>query len=57
MHLTESLMATFEATKRFNLPRMAERMVGGFLKHFTNAWSVNQASAGSPTLGPHGNRP
>jgi hypothetical protein len=31
MHLTESLMATFEPTKRFDLPRMAERMVGGFL--------------------------
>jgi hypothetical protein len=31
MHLTGSLMATFEATKRFDLPRMVERMVGGFL--------------------------
>jgi mannose/cellobiose epimerase-like protein (N-acyl-D-glucosamine 2-epimerase family) len=69
MHLTESLMAAFEATNDSTYIRMAERIADLIVgrhaaangwripEHFTNAWGINRAYAGSPTFRPYGTTP
>ncbi len=69
MHLTEALMAAFEAT---NDPtcltmaeRVAERVVGAngatndwrLPEHFSSDWRVNKEYAGSPIFRPYGTTP
>jgi len=69
MHLTESLMAAFEATGDSNYLRMAERISELIIhrhaaerswsipEHFTSDWQVNQDYAGSPMFRPYGTTP
>jgi mannose/cellobiose epimerase-like protein (N-acyl-D-glucosamine 2-epimerase family) len=69
MHLTESLMAVFEATSDSTYPQMAERIanliIGGHAaangwrvpEHFTNKWVVDRTYAGSPMLRSYGTTP
>lgn len=69
MHLTESLMAAFEATGDSTYLRMAERIADLIIhrhaaangwrlpEHFTSAWEVNRAYDGSPMFRPFGTTP
>jgi sulfoquinovose isomerase len=69
MHLTESLMAAFEATNDSTYLSMAERIADLIIsrhaaangwrlpEHFTNARSINREYAGSPMLRPYGTTP
>jgi len=69
MHLTESLMAAFEATKDSNYTRMAERIADLIIRrhaaangwhlpeHYTAQWEVNRGYSGSPTFRPYGTTP
>ena len=64
MHLTELLMAAFEATRDSAYLSMAERIADLIVhrhaaangwrlpEHFTDQWIINRAYAGSPTFGP-----
>ena len=64
MHLTESLMAAFEATNDSTYIRMAERIAELIVRrhaagngwrlpeHFTKEWHVNRTYAGSPMFRP-----
>jgi mannose/cellobiose epimerase-like protein (N-acyl-D-glucosamine 2-epimerase family) len=69
MHLTEALMAGYEATSDSSYLRMAERiadlivnhhaMENGWRlpEHFTSDWQVNRVYAGSPMFRPYGTTP
>ena len=69
MHLTESLMAAFEATGEATYLRMAERIADLLIRrhaaanawrlpeHFTSSWDVNKAYDGSPMFRPFGTTP
>jgi sulfoquinovose isomerase len=69
MHLTESLMAAFEATSDSTYIRMAERISDLIVRrhaaangwrlpeHFTEGWQVNRTYAGSPMFRPYGTTP
>ena len=69
MHLTESLMAAFEATGNSTYLRMAERIAELIIRrhaadnswrlpeHFTSSWEVNKAYDGSPMFRPFGTTP
>jgi mannose/cellobiose epimerase-like protein (N-acyl-D-glucosamine 2-epimerase family) len=69
MHLTESLMAAFEATHDSTCLRMAERVADLIIgrhaaangwrlpEHFTITWSVDRSYAGNPMLRPYGTTP
>ena len=69
MHLTESLMAAFEATNDSTYIRMAERIADLIVgrhaaangwripEHFTNKWIIDRAYAGNPMLRPYGTTP
>ena len=69
MHLTESLMAAFEATNDSTYIRMAERIADLIVRrhaaandwrlpeHFTNEWRINRDYVGSPTFRPYGTTP
>jgi mannose/cellobiose epimerase-like protein (N-acyl-D-glucosamine 2-epimerase family) len=69
MHLTESLMAAFEATGDSNYLRMAERIADLIVRrharendwripeHFDADWRVNKDYAGSPMFRPYGTTP
>jgi sulfoquinovose isomerase len=69
MHLTESLMAAFEATGDSTYLRMAERIAELIVlrhaaenewrlpEHFTADWRVNQSYSGSPMFRPYGTTP
>jgi sulfoquinovose isomerase len=69
MHLTESLMAAFEATDDSTYLRMAERIADLIIgrhaaangwrlpEHFTETWRIDRAYAGSPMLRPYGTTP
>ena len=69
MHLTESLMAAFEATGDSNYLRMAERIANLIVRrharendwripeHFGSDWRVNKDYAGSPMFRPYGTTP
>lgn len=69
MHLTESLMAAFEATKDSNYLRMAERIADLIIhrhaanshwrvpEHFRSDWRVDREYAGSPMFRPFGTTP
>jgi sulfoquinovose isomerase len=69
MHLTEALMAAFEATNDSTYLRMAERVgehiVGAkaaasdwrLPEHFTSDWRVDRNYAGSPMFRPYGTTP
>jgi mannose/cellobiose epimerase-like protein (N-acyl-D-glucosamine 2-epimerase family) len=69
MHLTESLMAAFEATNDSTYIRMAERIADLIIgrnaaitdwrvpEHFTSKWSINRAFRGNPMLRPYGTTP
>ena len=69
MHLTEALMAAFEATEDSSYLRMAERVAARIVdanaaayhwrlpEHFTSDWRVNSDYAGSPMFRPYGTTP
>ncbi len=69
MHLTESLMAAFEATHDSTYLRMAERIADLIVRrhaaaegwrlpeHFTDQWTTNRAYSGNPTFRPYGTTP
>ena len=69
MHLTELLMAAFEATNDSTYLRMAERIADLIIRrhaaandwrlpeHFSSDWNVNWEYAGSPMLRPYGTTP
>jgi len=69
MHLTESLMAAFEATSDSTYIHMAERIADLIVRrhaaandwrlpeHFSSDWRVNRAYAGSPMFRPYGTTP
>ena len=69
MHLTESLMAAFEATGDTTFLRMAESIADLIIhryaaasswrvpEHFTADWRIDRAYAGSPMLRPYGTTP
>ena len=69
MHLTESLMAAFEATNELTYLRMAERVAERIVRanaaahewrlpeHFGSDWMVNKDYAGSPMFRPYGTTP
>ncbi len=69
MHLTESLMAAFEATNDSTYLHMAERTADLIVRrhaaenqwrlpeHFTANWQVNRDYAGSPMFRPYGTTP
>jgi sulfoquinovose isomerase len=69
MHLTESLMAAFEATNDSAYIRRAERIADLIVRrhaaqngwrlpeHFTEAWQVDRTYAGSPVFRPSGTTP
>ena len=69
MHLTEALMAAFEATNNSTYLRMAERIADLIVRrraaenhwrlpeHFTADWQVNRDYAGSPMFRPYGTTP
>ncbi len=69
MHLTESLMAAFEATANSNYLRMAERIADLIIhrhaanshwrvpEHFRSDWQVDKEYAGSPMFRPFGTTP
>ncbi len=69
MHLTEALMAAFEATGDSTYLRMAERVAERIIhanaaaydwrlpEHFTTDWRVNPDYAGSPMFRPYGTTP
>ncbi len=69
MHLTESLMAAFEATNDSNYLRMAERIADLIVRnhaaenhwrlpeHFDADWLVNKDYAGNPMFRPYGTTP
>ena len=69
MHLTESLMAAFEATRDSTYIGMAEQIADLIIRrhaaangwrlpeHFTDQWKINQAYSGNPTFRPYGTTP
>ena len=69
MHLTESLMAAFEATEEVEYIHMAERIAELIIRrhaaendwrlpeHFTSDWRVDRDYAGSPVFRPYGTTP
>ena len=69
MHLTEALMAAFEATNNSTYLRMAERVAERIIganaaannwrlpEHFTSDWRVDKDYAGSPMFRPYGTTP
>jgi mannose/cellobiose epimerase-like protein (N-acyl-D-glucosamine 2-epimerase family) len=69
MHLTEALMAAFEATGDTTYLRMAERVADRIVgqnaaangwrlpEHFSSDWLVNKEYAGSPMFRPYGTTP
>src|SRR5260370_24186705 len=69
MHLTESLMAAFEATNDSTYLRMAERIASLIVhrhaaenrwrlpEHFTSDWHVKRDYARSPVFRPYGTSP
>jgi mannose/cellobiose epimerase-like protein (N-acyl-D-glucosamine 2-epimerase family) len=69
MHLTESLMAAFEATADSTYLRMAERITELIVReraaenawrlpeHFTQDWRVDRDYSGSLVFRPHGTTP
>jgi sulfoquinovose isomerase len=69
MHLTESLMAAFEATNDSTYISMAERIADLVVRrqtaatawrlpeHYTDHWIINRAYSGSPTFRPYGTTP
>jgi mannose/cellobiose epimerase-like protein (N-acyl-D-glucosamine 2-epimerase family) len=69
MHLTEALMAAFEATDDSTYLHMAERISERIIganaatndwrlpEHFTSDWRVNKDYAGSPMFRPYGTTP
>lgn len=69
MHLTESLMAAFEATRDASYLRMAERIADLIVRrhaaengwrlpeHFIDKWLVNRDYSGSPMFRPYGTTP
>ena len=69
MHLTEALMAAFEATSDSTYLRMAERVAERIVganaaandwrlpEHFTADWRVDKDYAGSPMFRPYGTTP
>ncbi|TNC49201.1 AGE family epimerase/isomerase [Rubellimicrobium rubrum] len=69
MHLTEALMAAFEATGETRWLTMAERIAGLIIdrharaqgwrvaEHFTDAWEVDRAYEGDPMFRPAGTTP
>ncbi|HEX9446428.1 MAG TPA: AGE family epimerase/isomerase, partial [Dongiaceae bacterium] len=69
MHLTEALMAAFEATHDSTYLRMAERIADLIIRrhaaqngwrvaeHFTTDWQLNRDYAGSPMFRPYGTTP
>ena len=69
MHLTESLMAAFEATHDSTYLSMAERIADLIIRrhaaangwrlpeHFTDQWIINRAYSGNPTFRPYGTTP
>jgi sulfoquinovose isomerase len=69
MHLTESLMAAFEATNDSTYIRMAERIADLIVRrrgaangwrlpeHYTAQWTTDRAYSGSPTFRPYGTTP
>jgi mannose/cellobiose epimerase-like protein (N-acyl-D-glucosamine 2-epimerase family) len=69
MHLTESLMAAFEATNDSSYIRMAERIADLIVRrhaaandwrlpeHYTDKWMIIREYFGSPTFRPYGTTP
>lgn len=69
MHLTEALMAAFEATNDTIYLRMAERIADMIIRrhaadngwrvpeHFTTDWQVDKSYSGSPVFRPFGTTP
>ncbi|RJF79365.1 AGE family epimerase/isomerase [Azospirillum cavernae] len=69
MHLTEALMAAFEATGDGNYLRMAERIADLIVRrhaaqnawrlpeHFTEDWTLDRDYSGSPMFRPYGTTP
>jgi sulfoquinovose isomerase len=69
MHLTESLMAAYEATDDTAYLQMAERIADLIVRrhafenhwrlpeHFSSAWQVDRAYSGSPMFRPYGTTP
>ena len=69
MHLTESLMAAFEATGDSTYLHMAERIADLIVRqraaendwrlpeHYTSEWKVNRTYSGSPMFRPYGTTP
>jgi sulfoquinovose isomerase len=69
MHLTEALMAAFEATNDATYLRMAERIAELIIRrhaaendwrlpeHFTERWEINRDYSGSPMFRPYGTTP
>ena len=69
MHLTESLMAAFEATSDSSYIRMAQRIADLIVRrhaaanswrlpeHYTDQWIVDRAYSGNPTFRPYGTPP
>jgi mannose/cellobiose epimerase-like protein (N-acyl-D-glucosamine 2-epimerase family) len=69
MHMTEALMAAFEATNDMTYLRMAERIADRIVgvnaatngwrlpEHFTSDWRVNKDYSGSPMFRPYGTTP
>jgi len=69
MHLTEALMAAFEATDDLTYLRMAERIADLIVlrhaaqnewrlpEHFTSEWQLDKAYSGSPMFRPSGTTP
>ena len=69
MHLTEALMAAFEATGNAEYLRMAERIAELFIhrhaaendwripEHYSADWQVDRTYAGSPMFRPYGTTP
>lgn len=69
MHLTEALMAAYEATGEADYLGMAERIAAAIIgtharaaawrvpEHFTSAWEVDHGYGGDPTFRPFGTTP
>ena len=69
MHLTEALMAAFEATRDSTYLRMAERIADLIVRrhagqnqwrlpeHFDSTWRLNKDYSGSPVFRPYGTTP
>jgi len=69
MHLTEALMAAFEATSDGNYLRMAERIADLIIRrhapehnwrvpeHFTGNWQLDRNFSGNPVFRPYGTTP